>query len=216
MDYDQIRQRIRKLRGKTPQREVARRLGCSVAWVSQLERGTRHPSLDLLAKLARMWGVPLGWLLTGDETEATPSKSSQSIDIPLVSDAVAAGLPIVPYDEVEGVISIPKKMLRGLNPKKLCAVKVAGDSMEPILKEGYVVVVDREKRPLEDLNGKIVVARVEEGITVKYLRYDPGFDPKRAYLSPHNAPKYHPLVQSPKDTEDAVIGKVVLILAKPE
>jgi hypothetical protein len=75
------------------------------------------------------------------------------------------------------------------------------------------VVVDRSKRGLRELNGKVVVARVDDGIVVKYLNFNPKLDHMHALLVPHNAREHHAVVSSPKDMEESVIGKVVLAIS---
>ena len=105
-------------------------------------------------------------------------------------------------------------MLHSADPERLLAVKVAGDSMEPVLRKGDIVVVDRTRRSLKELRGKIVVARVDDGIVVKYLDFDPKTAHAHVSLISHNALKYHAIMRSPKEVEQAVVGKVILAIAE--
>jgi len=164
--------------------------------------------------MAKTWGVSFCWLLTGDGDGNKKEGPSHVVDIPLVGDAVAAGAPIVPYDQVESTIPVPRKMLRSTDPGRLLAVRVAGDSMEPVLRKGDIVVVDRSKCSLRELRGKIVVARVDDGIVVKYLDFDPRAGHTHVSLASHNARKYHAIIRSAKEVEEAVVGKVVLVIGE--
>lgn len=47
------------------QAQVAANLGISQAAVSDYERGRRRPPLETLATMADIYGVPVGWLVTG-------------------------------------------------------------------------------------------------------------------------------------------------------
>lgn len=56
---DHLPQAIRDLRDKSKlsQREAARRLGITAVYLCNLEKGTYSPSLELLGKMARMYGT---------------------------------------------------------------------------------------------------------------------------------------------------------------
>ena len=59
--------RIALLRASTgwSQAELARRIGVSSSAVCMYEQGRREPSLDLVVRLAREFGVTTDYLLTG-------------------------------------------------------------------------------------------------------------------------------------------------------
>ncbi|UIP07979.1 S24 family peptidase [Erythrobacter sp. SDW2] len=88
----------------------------------------------------------------------------------------------------------------GLDPKMLSAVTVEGDSMEPLLRHGDEVLVDRTPGPWRD---GIHVVRVGETLSVKRLARS-GQD-RVSLLSQNLA---YPPVDLPLDEVD-VIGRVV-------
>jgi transcriptional regulator with XRE-family HTH domain len=47
-----------RLKNKLSQKELAKRVGISVSYVSMLERGHRSPPLETVEKLAKSLGVP--------------------------------------------------------------------------------------------------------------------------------------------------------------
>jgi len=47
-----------RLKNKFSQKELAKRIGISVSYVSMLERGHRSPPLETVEKLAKALGVP--------------------------------------------------------------------------------------------------------------------------------------------------------------
>lgn len=89
---------------------------------------------------------------------------------------------------------------QGLDPAMLSAIRVAGDSMEPTLRDGDEILVDRAPRPLG--NG-VHVVRVENELLVK--RLDAG-RPGTIVLISDNA-IYPPIELSASEVQ--VIGRVV-------
>jgi len=60
---EQIGQTLKRLRGETSIRAVQRLTGVSNAYLSQIEKGTRHPGPRLLRRLASLYGVSVHDLL---------------------------------------------------------------------------------------------------------------------------------------------------------
>jgi phage repressor protein C with HTH and peptisase S24 domain len=89
---------------------------------------------------------------------------------------------------------------QGFDPAMLSAIAVAGDSMEPLLRDGDEILVDRTPRPLRD---GIHVIRVGDALMVKRLQSGlPGL----LVLESEN-PAYRSIELPPEDV--AVIGRVV-------
>ncbi|MFA7585367.1 MAG: S24 family peptidase [Novosphingobium sp.] len=89
---------------------------------------------------------------------------------------------------------------QGLNPAMLSAIAVEGDSMEPTLRDGDEILVDREVRSLRD---GIHVVRVGDAVMVK--RLDTGRPGTIALLSDN--PAYRAIELPMADVH--VIGRVV-------
>jgi phage repressor protein C with HTH and peptisase S24 domain len=89
---------------------------------------------------------------------------------------------------------------QGLDPTKLSAIRVSGDSMDPLLKDGDEILVDRTPRPFRE---GIHVLRLGEVLNVKRLQVGP---PGRVVLISAN-PAYAP-IEVAQDEID-VIGRVV-------
>ena len=60
---ESIGQMLKRLRGETSLRGVQRLSGISNAYLSQIEKGTRHPGPKLLRRLAALYGVGVHDLL---------------------------------------------------------------------------------------------------------------------------------------------------------
>jgi repressor LexA len=114
--------------------------------------------------------------------------------VPLVG-RVAAGLPILAAENLEGYLPLPQNLFTG---RELFMLQVQGDSMNgaSILEGDYVIV--NQQTAADD--GDIVVAMLEDEATVKRLfrRSD------HVELRAEN-PRYEPIIA--KDVQ--VLGKVV-------
>jgi phage repressor protein C with HTH and peptisase S24 domain len=89
---------------------------------------------------------------------------------------------------------------QGLDPKMLSAIAVAGDSMEPELRDGDEILVDRAPRPFRD---GIHVVRMGDALHVKRVQL---LRPGHLVLVSSNA-AYPPLEVPAGEVE--VIGRVV-------
>lgn len=122
--------------------------------------------------------------------------------IPLLKDAAAAGSPReISEADIDGYALIYYAWCP--NPANFTCVRVRGDSMAPILYDGAVVAVDHSQRDPLALHQKMVAARVEDGVTVKWLERQPD---GTLLLVPEN--KNHPTIALPRTPDNPVIGLV--------
>lgn len=125
------------------------------------------------------------------------------VDVPrLALDASAGGGALGETEAAIGAFRFSGAWLRGqgLDPALLSAIAVAGDSMEPTLRDGDEILVDRRPRPWRD---GVHVVRVGEALLVKRLDFG---RPGVIGLISDN-PAYRPL-ELPRE-EGEVIGRVV-------
>ena len=83
---------------------------------------------------------------------------------PLVQFLVPAGFPSPAQDEIAGRIDLNRDLVK--HPLATFYVRVEGDSMEPRIHSGELLVVDRM---VETKDGDIVVARLGQEFAVKRL-----------------------------------------------
>jgi phage repressor protein C with HTH and peptisase S24 domain len=165
----------------------------------KLEEGDRRT-------LAEFFGVSESELGGAEEKSYVLSgalRDEDFIAVPRLAIAVSAGPGQfaggeTPFDN----FGFSGRWLRdnGLDPKMLSAVTVEGDSMEPLLRHGDEVLVDRTPGPWRD---GIHVVRVGETLSVKRLARS---GPDRVSLLSQNLA--YPPVDLPLDEVD-VIGRVV-------
>lgn len=144
------------------QREFASYLGVSPSVISNVESGLRGISRSLQGLLTEKLNVAPSFLLTGEGpmflnepsppavlAAAAPSRHGSLRElrevlegklVPFLSQLVSAGPgeELEPYDEAAGLICLPEGEARG----DLRALRVRGDSMEPTLRPGDIVVCD--------------------------------------------------------------------------
>lgn len=166
-------------------------------------------------RLAEFLGVAEAELGAPDYDASYNSSSSSSglagkrgnnpvwLDIPRLAVEASAGPGAFPgTDEAVGALRFSARWLReqGFEPAQLSAILVAGDSMEPLLRDGDEILVDRTPRPLRD---GVHVVRVGDSLMVK--RVQTGV-PGRLVLESQN-PAYRPIELAPDEVE--VVGRVV-------
>lgn len=153
------------------------------------ELSKRIPGGDAIACFIRA-GIDATWLLTGDGEMFLPDKACKEIGplkanesragyvaIALYNDVrAAAGAGAVVESEVpDDVLVFKEDWVRfelGAKPQDLQLIRVAGDSMEPTLRSGDVILIDiRAKHP--DREG-VYIIRLGEMLLVKRLQALPG------------------------------------------
>ncbi|MBC2668649.1 helix-turn-helix transcriptional regulator [Novosphingobium piscinae] len=125
------------------------------------------------------------------------------IDVPRLDIAASAGPGAFGGEDAAiGTFRFSARWLReqGFDAARLSAIRVAGDSMEPLLRDGDEILVDTTPGPLRD---GVHVVRIEEALLVK--RVQTGV-PGQIVLESQN-PAYRPIVLKPGEVE--VIGRVV-------
>jgi repressor LexA len=104
-------------------------------------------------------------------------------EIPLLG-TVAAGQPILSEENWDGVIALPRSMLK--KNRKYFALKVRGDSMTGAgIMDGDTAIIEKLNSPR---NGEIAVAVVDEAVTLKRFFKES----TRVRIQPEN-PQYTPI-----------------------
>ncbi|WP_103095718.1 S24 family peptidase [Novosphingobium guangzhouense] len=156
--------------------------------------------------LARFFGVDESELGQPKENSFAPFRPEQSptwVDVPRLAVGASAGPGMTPEAELAfDTICFSGRWLRsmGLQPDHLSTIVVSGDSMEPTLRDGDEILVDRTLRALRD---GIHVVRSGDSLLVK--RLDASRSGHVVLISDN--PAYPPVTCDASEIE--VIGKVV-------
>ena len=157
-------------------------------------------------KLAAFFGVAESELGAPEDNSpalAAKARRSEFVDVPRLPLDASAGPGAFAAEEMPvDTFRFSARWLRaqGFDPASLSAIAVAGDSMEPLLRDGDEILVDTAPRPLRD---GIHVVRVGDALMVK--RVQTGV-PDVIVLESEN-PSYRP-IELPRG-EVRVIGRVV-------
>lgn len=197
-------ERLRELREKKDlsQRELARILGVSPGTVTAWEVGRNEPNHETLRRLADLFDTTVDYLLglTDDpKRRHLPPWAIQLRPIP-VYDGASAGL-IGRFTSDE---SVAKWVMVPMNRPGKFGVVVHGDSMEPIMRDGDVAVVDPD---LAVDSGSLALVVIEGEAYVKRVYFQDGI----VVLQSINE-KYPPITIPRRKLEAYIIGRVVTII----
>lgn len=190
------------LRADKTQIDLAEYLGVSKSTISMWVNGVRVPRMARIDAMARYFGVNRSDIM---EPWGEPH-SAGSVSIPVYA-RVAAGLPIEAAEDIIDREEIPEAMAEQ-GPH--FAVRIWGDSMEPRMKKGDVVIV-RKQTTADDGDIVIVTINGTDATCKRFRKYADGI----ALIS--NNPAYPPMYYTAQEVEQlpvCIIGKVVELRAK--
>ena len=200
-----FRTRLKQLRNekKINQRELANFLKVAPSTISMYESGQREPNFEVLESLADFFNVDLNYLL-GKSDKTTKlmiedSQPPQGLQIPVLGN-VAAGIPISAVEDILDYEEIP---LSWQSQGEFFALRIKGDSMQPKIDDGDVVIV----RQQSDANsGDTVIALVngDDATCKKLQKTDNGI------MLVSTNPNYLPMFF----TNEEILTKPVVILGK--
>ena len=191
------------LHNKT-QLELAEHMNVTQATVSNWCQGIKMPRMKKIDMICEFFSINRSDLL--NDVESLPPKSHTGVPIKVLG-RVAAGIPIEAIEDVIDTEEITEEMAK---TGTFFGLQLHGDSMEPRMCDGDVVIV-RQQDDAE--SGDIVIAMVNgDDATCKRLRkYRDGIE----LIS--NNPAYQPMFFSNDEIQSKpvkIIGKVVELRGK--
>lgn len=177
-------------------------LGVKYTTFTDWVKGNSYPRIDKIELMANYFGISKADLVEDHTSKSQP----RGVKINVLG-RVAAGIPIEAIEDIIDTEEISSDMAR---TGEFFGLKIHGDSMEPRMCEGDVVIVRRQD---DAESGEIVIATVNgSDATCKRLRkYRDGIE----LIS--NNPAYSPMFYSNEDIENKpvrIIGKVVELRGK--
>ena len=206
---DRIKER--RLAMNYTQEELAQKLGLQKSAIAKYENGrVENIKRSTIAKMAAILECSPSYLMGWDSNVGPISGGTKQkkigVSIPVLG-RVAAGIPIEAIEDVIDTEEIPEEMAATGN---FFGLKIQGDSMEPRISSGDVVIV-RQQDDAE--SGDIVIATVNgTDATCKRLRkYRDGIE----LIS--NTPAYKPMFFSNEEIVEIpvrILGRVVELRGK--
>lgn len=192
--------------------DFSRASGISKAYISMLEKNVNPntgrapvPTIEYIQKAANgmfmSFDELFGMLDNDAVVDLSQSVAKKAIRVPVLGN-VAAGIPI---EAIEDIIDYEEISEELAHTGEFFALKIKGDSMEPIIGNGDVVIV----KQTDDANtGDIVIALVngDDATCKRLVKYASGIR-----LMPMN-PAYEPMFFSNEEVADKpvrIIGKVM-------
>ena len=163
----------RKSKGYT-QKNLAEILNISLPTMNHYETGKRVPNSALLAKLAGVVECDPGWLLTGEEKNTEDHSSTEGfVLVPRYNiEASAGGGSVIHSEQIVDHLAFKADWVHkelGTHPKNLVLVHSMGDSMEPTIRSGDLLLVDRSKAKMR--GDGIYLINLDDGLMVKRVEW---------------------------------------------
>lgn len=183
--------------------EAARALGISQSTYAQHENGLRGIPKDKAPLYARRFKVTEEWLLYGKGKNAIPEGAEPTVPIPLLGD-----VPAGPWREAvrksHHFIPAPQSGM----PPSAYALKVRGDSMDRVAKDGATIIIDPTDFDL--FERRLFVVRNSDGeVTFKQYRERPA---RLVPCSTNDQHKEMPIT----DKGYEIVGRVIKIILDPD
>ena len=189
---------------KKTQKEICKDLNFKEMTFSDWVNAKTYPRIDKIEKMAQYFGIEKSDLI---EKRKRTASTTTSILIPVLGRIVAGE----PIDAITDIIDYEEITPRMAQKGKHFALVVKGNSMEPTLREGDVVIV-RQLSEVE--NGEIAIVLVNGNeATVKEVKEAPA----GITLIGHNVAVYTPHFYTREQIESlpiAILGKVVELRRK--
>lgn len=185
------------------QNEFARMMGVTSATVSNWCRGLKAPRMDKVDKMCQLLHIRRSDLIE-KESETAPN---YAVKIPILG-TVVAGVPVSVCQDVLGYEEITPDMA---STGEFYALQVKGNSMEPRICDGDVVIV-KVQPDVESGDVAVVLVNGDEATVKQVDKNESGI-----VLTAFNPSVFSPKYYSNKDIEElpvVISGKVVELRAR--
>ena len=203
----QERLKLARNNANISQKELAKRLFISQQAYAKYETGASSPNPETMKNIASELNVTTDFLTGNDELSSSIAENpSKGIKIPVLG-RVAAGIPIEAIEDVLDFEEITPEMA---SKGEHFALQIKGDSMEPRIKDGDVVIVRRQS-DVDSGQIAIVMVNGDDATCKKYVKHDNGI----SLLSMN--PAYSPMFYTCEEVEKkpiVILGRVVELRAK--
>jgi len=206
MDFEKVIEKIKDVisqevgNKKVLNKDVAKALGISPEHLSILKKRNKIPYEEIAFFCAKR-KISINWLLFDQDIDSISNETEKFSKIRYFKDINAsAGGGAINFEENYEILYIDKKIV----DKNLDAINVIGDSMEPTIKDGSIIFIDRNDKNIR--NGGIFVVNTNAGVFVKRLNLKSSGEIE--LISDNKA--YPSETINPQEIE--IVGKVVKII----
>ncbi len=183
-------------------RQVDYRSDVSYSHLSMIESGARKALPLTLKELAKVYNIDYidllekaGYIDLAEKERLNKLSPSNKQVFPLLG-LVKAGYDYLASENIIGHVNIDKKVS---DPENYFALRVTGDSMQPVLFEDDIIIVHRQN---DVENGQVAIILIDEEATVKkVMKYDD-------YIELIAFNSYYPPKKLTKKDKFKIIGRV--------
>jgi transcriptional regulator with XRE-family HTH domain len=145
------------------------------------------------------------------EGELKLKKRPDAVAVPLLHDPAAAGSPrLIEAAAVDRMVIADARDCP--HPDATVCISVRGESMSPVLEDGYIVALDTFDTEPKRLVNEMVAARDPDGgVTIKWLRH---VGSELMLIAQHTSPRFQPILLN-REPGWKVIGRVLWWIGKP-
>ncbi len=199
-------------------KEFAKRLEITQNAYTNYINGKRKIPTDLTLKIKQMFDINIDWLLTGkgsmhinnNSLQKTEDKDTIEIDKLSLKASDGTGIENFEVDTV-GRIKLSSSVFRTKpNPKNLKVIEVIGDSMEPTLQEGDLIVIDTSYSHTVD---GIYAININNEVFIKRLQFN--LNGTIEIISDN--PRYKTQIYNPNENNQIhfnVIGRKIILIQR--
>ncbi|NPA87814.1 LexA family transcriptional regulator [Caminibacter pacificus] len=207
MNFEKVIEKIKDIisqeigNKKVLNKDVAKALGITPEHLSILKKRNKIPYEEIAYFCAKR-KISINWLLFDQDIETIANETEKFSQIRYFKDINAsAGGGAINFDEGYEILYIDKRII----DKNLDAINVIGDSMEPTIKDGSIIFIDRNDKNIR--NGGIFVVNTNAGVFVKRVNLKSSgeielISDNKAYPS-----------ETIKPNEIEIVGRVVKIFS---
>lgn len=182
--------------------QLSESLGISYSTISDWINGKAYPRIDKIEMMANYFGINKSDLVE----EHFMEEKSQGLQIPVLG-TVAAGIPISAVEDILDYEEVPQSWE---NQGEFFGLRIKGDSMEPRMESGDVVIV-KQQSDANSGDTVIVLVNGDDATCKKLQKTDNGI------MLVSTNPKYPPMFYSNEDIQTkpvVILGKVVELRQK--
>ncbi len=197
-------ERLKKLMDNCSFNEFAKKTGLTRATLNNYANNLTSPTLEKLAIIADAMGTTVEWLASGELPD------EHMVTVYQYDLRVSAGNgTLVEHENPVAEFRFSADWLRqqGLHGKRLSIVQVMGDSMEPSLYDGDLILVRHD-----EVRDGLCVIRIDNDVLVKRVQYD--YAEGKFLISSDN--ERYKNIELSKDFKGdfKIIGQVVRVLQR--
>lgn len=165
MTFGNILKNLRQDNNMT-QDELAKKIDTSRSNIANYENGKNMPSVDILEKISKLFGVSTDYLLGKSN-----NRNNNITKIPILG-TVKAGYDWLAEENIIDYITLKENIP---NVNEYYALRITGNSMLPLLSEGDLVIV-HDQDDVESGQTAVVLINEEEATVKKVVKTSEGIE----------------------------------------